>query len=113
MSIDPYEWDVCSLAKHAEALAAERDAAIAELEQWRGLSDVGTLHANLLRGRPARLPRHLLLHLLGDGEQRADDDRRLLRDEVDRLRELIRAHVRDDPGDTWGALLRAVGYDCE
>ena len=62
MSIDPYEWDVCSLAKHAEALAAERDAAIAER---------------------------------------------------DSLRELIRAYVRDDSGDTWGALLRAVGYDCE
>jgi protein-L-isoaspartate(D-aspartate) O-methyltransferase len=31
----------------------------------------------------------------------------------DNLRELIRAYVRDDSGDTWGALLRAVGYDCE
>ena len=148
MSIDPHEWDVCSLAKHAEALAAERDAAIAErdamkadaakwerlhdavydalcdqiadgeeaheaasrlvseVREWRKLSDPAVMHVNLLRGMPCRLTPNLLLHLLGDDMQDAVAER-------DKLRELIRAYVRDDSGDTWGALLRAVGYDCE
>jgi hypothetical protein len=141
VSIDPYEWDVCSLAKHAEALAAERDAIqaeaakwerlfdavhyalcdqitdgeetheaaariAAEVREWRKLRDPVTLHANLVRGVPCRLPQNLLLHLLGDDMQDAVAER-------DKLRELIRAYVRDDSGDTWGALLRAVGYDCE
>jgi hypothetical protein len=49
-----------------EALTAERDALKAELEQWRKLSDPATLHANLVRGIPCKLPDNLLLHLLGD-----------------------------------------------
>lgn len=42
-------------------------------------------------------------------------ERDALKAELERLRELIRAHVRDDSVsvDTWGALLREVGYDCE
>ena len=52
---------------------ADIDAAILEvaalrkeLEEWRKLRDPVTLHANLLRGLPAKLDRATFLHLAGD-----------------------------------------------
>lgn len=45
------------LLKAAEMLAADA--------QWRKLSDPVILHANLLRGLPAKLSKEQLLHLLG------------------------------------------------
>lgn len=52
-----------------EARAALLDAVRAidaERDEWQKLRDPATLHANLLRGEPARLTREMLLHLLGD-----------------------------------------------
>jgi hypothetical protein len=81
----------------------------AELDQWRKLADPVTLHANLLRGIPCTLPRHLLLHLAGDEVQNAVAER-------DRMKSAICAYVNasnndDTAGDTWGELLRVVGYE--
>jgi hypothetical protein len=59
-------WSVADLPERAASVVAERDALKAELEQWRKLSDPATLHANLVRGIPCKLPDNLLLHLLGD-----------------------------------------------
>jgi hypothetical protein len=80
------QWSVHDLPERATALAAE-------LEQWRGLSDVGTLHANLLRGQPARLPRHLLMHLLGDDSQAVEAERSRLRDAVKLAHERFSAYA--------------------
>jgi len=112
---------------------------VAELTQWRKLSDPVTLHANLVRGIPCKLPDNLILHLLGDDAQDSEAERKDLRDTIssmqedigeldgitrlltaerDRLRDAIKAHINasnndDTAGDTWGELLRVVGYDCE
>jgi len=48
-----------ALLDAVRVMAAERD-------EWQKLRDPATLHANLLRGEPARLTREMLLHLLGD-----------------------------------------------
>ena len=60
------EREIRRLQDDVGRLLAERDALKAELEQWRRLSDPVTLHANLVRGIPCKLPDNLLLHLLGD-----------------------------------------------
>ena len=92
-------------ARANRELSRRMDAA---LQQWRSLSDPAVMHANLLRGIPCQLPKHLLLHLAGDEVQNAVAER-------DRMKAAICAHVNasnneDTAGDTWGELLRVVGY---
>lgn len=63
----PDGFDAAGNRKPPEPTA--RQACSAELDEWRKLRDPETLHANLLRGQPARLSREQLLHLLGPAKR--------------------------------------------
>jgi len=52
-------------ARHYECALREIERMQAELNDWRRLAAPAVLHANLVRGLPARLTREQLLHLAG------------------------------------------------
>jgi hypothetical protein len=56
-------------------LDAENASLRAQLAEWEKLRDPVFLHANLLRGLPAKLDRDTFLHLAGEGAQLAARDR--------------------------------------
>ncbi len=62
-------WLAHDLLNHAEAQAARIATLEAEVAEWRRLRDPATLHVNLLRGIPAKLPREVFLHIAGDDPQ--------------------------------------------
>lgn len=64
----PYGHDLRCIAARIALLDYVRGT-LAERDEWQKLRDPATLHANLLRGEPARLTREMLLHLLGDAAQ--------------------------------------------
>ena len=65
-------------------MLADRDRLLAE---WEKLRDPAALHANLLRGEPARLTREQLCHLAGADHLRTENER--LRGVVKRLTSIV------------------------
>jgi hypothetical protein len=67
----PGSWLPFNTQDEVHELLRTQAARIAELEaevaEWRKLRDPVTLHANLIRGLPARLDRDTFLHIAGDG----------------------------------------------
>lgn len=61
-----------SAIRQIDAALAEQQAEPNELAEWRKLRDPVFLHANLLRGLPAKLDRATFLHLAGDAQQQAE-----------------------------------------
>jgi len=100
-----HEHDDLSIGDEA---ADEIERLQAELATWRKLADPQTLHANLLRGLPARLTREQVLHLAG-----ADD---LLAAERERCAAICDT-IEDRAWDLWRAFAdptdqgRSIGAD--
>jgi hypothetical protein len=67
VAVFPYQFNS---DEHALVRLSDHEASIrakdAEIAEWRKLLDPAVLHANLVRGVPAKLTREQLLHLLGD-----------------------------------------------
>lgn len=80
-----------------DAMRIDRDRLHAEVEDWRKLLDPANLHANLLQGKPAKLTRAQLAHLLGQDYTALLAELEALRADKARIDEAQNQSLRIEP----------------